>query len=117
MKTRNLLAIAIAALLISCEPEILEGEVFEKDFHPSHTTIQMIPITTTNGKITTTRIIPMVFFYPDAWHISYQKFNEKRGEWDRATVWVSHECFDAVQVGAWYERTDEAMDEQPKVRR
>ena len=116
MKKLVLIVAVFAILLISCTPKIKEGEVYDKDFRPAHTTIILMPIVHYAGKTTFTTLVPMCFFYPDAWYISYRAFNEKSKKWDTATVWVPREVYDLAQVGGWYERTENDLDERPRVR-
>lgn len=112
-----LFALAIVALFTSCAPKITEGEIYDKSFTKAHVSIVLIPIVHKVGKVTTTSLVPMTFFYPDSWHISYRAFNEKENKWDKATVWVTEEVFNMAVVGGWYERTDTDLDDQPRVRR
>lgn len=116
MKKAFFIVAVFAVLLTSCAPKIKEGEVYAKDYSPAHTTVILMPIVRSTGKTTSTTIVPMCFFYPDSWYISYRAFNEKSKKWDSATVWVTREVFDLVQIGGWYERTDEDLDDQPRIR-
>jgi hypothetical protein len=111
-----LLLFAFMTIMVSCSAKIKEGEVYEKKYSPAHSVMLMMPITTTCGKTTTTRIIPMFFFYPNSWSISYQAFNKKENRWDKATVWCTKNIYDMTEIGTWYERTENDFDKQPRIR-
>jgi hypothetical protein len=116
MKKACFIIAVFTVLLTSCAPKIKEGEIYDKDYRPAHTTKVMTPVVHSCGKVTTTTLIPMWVYYPEAWYISYRAFNEKSHKWDSATVWVSQEVYNMAQFGAWYERTDADFDSQPRVR-
>jgi len=116
MKKMAFVIAVFAVLLTSCTPKIKEGEIYDKDFQPAHTTMIMMPIVHSAGKTTFTTLVPMWFFYPDAWYISYRAFNQKSNKWDSATVWVNREVYELSQIGDWYERKENDLDEQPRVR-
>lgn len=108
--------IMVAVFLISCEPKIKEGEVYDKNNTPAHSMMIMMPIVHTTGKTTTTTIIPMWFYYPESWSISYRAFNTKTNKWDNATVWVDRDIYNQVTIGAWYKKNEGDLDEQPKIK-
>ncbi len=116
MKKAFFIVAVFTVLLTSCAPKIKEGEVYAKDYNPAHTAVILMPIVHSAGKTTYTTLVPMFFFYPDSWYISYRAFNEKRHKWDSATVWVTRETYDLAQIGGWYERTENDLDEQPRIR-
>lgn len=116
MKKAFFIIAVLTVMLTSCAPKIKEGEIYAKNYHPAHTAIVTITVVNSCGKVTTTSLIPVLFYYPEAWEISYRAFNEKSHKWDSATVWVSHETYDMAKIGAWYERTDADLDDQPRVR-
>lgn len=106
----------LALILVSCSPKINEGEVYEKEHHPACTTIIIMPVVISAGKTFRTILMPIPFFYPEKWHISYKAFNEKENRWDTATVWVNKSVFDAVEIGHWYKRTKDDLDERPRIK-
>jgi len=116
MKKAFLIIVVFVVLLTSCVPKIKEGEVYDKDYNPAHTSVILMPIVHSAGKTTFTTLVPMCFIYPEAWYISYRAFNEKSQKWDTATVCVTHEVYDLVQIGGWYERTETDLYKQPRVR-
>lgn len=109
---------AIAALMLclslACDPSLKDGEVTSRKFHPAHTQITLMPIVSSNGKTTTTTLIPVPMYYPESWSVDIKKFDGKK--WKRATWWVNRETYDQVTVGCWFKSTDECLEEQPKQR-
>lgn len=93
------LVIAIAILLSACSRKITQGEVIDKSYTPAHSEIMLIPVVTTNGKTTTTRVIPYMYFYNDRWDITIRG-RSKEGEVETATYRVTRDVYDAVEIGA-----------------
>lgn len=112
-----LISLAIAILIMSCSSSLKEGEVYDKQFHQEHTTVLLMPIVHKIGKTTYTTMIPMTFYYPDAWSISYKVFDEEKNKWKTRTVWVSKQVYDATTIGSWYIQADTALAERPRIRK
>lgn len=111
-----LVILVILATLISCKEAIKEGEVYATEFHPSHVSIIMMPVVRTVGKSTSVSMVPIPFFYPDSWSVSFKAFDEKENKWRERTVYVSKEVFDVTAKGMWYETTDTDLSEQPRIK-
>lgn len=90
--------------------------MYEKGFHPAYTSIIMMPVVHSTGKTSTVTMIPIPFFHPDSWSVSFKAFDEKENVWRERTVYVSKEVYDVVNTGMWYEVTDKDLDEAPKIR-
>lgn len=83
--------------LWGCEDKIAEGEVYEKEYRAAHTDVRMMPVVISNGKTTTTTVIPYVVSYPDRYIIHIKAFNGE--EWETEDYYVSKEVYDSVNVG------------------
>ncbi len=103
----------LAMIALTREPSLREGEIYDKTFHPAHTTMILMPVTISTGKSTTTTLIPMWFYYPDSWSIDIKKFNGKK--WLKATWWVSEDVYDQAVVGGYYKVTKDDLDDQPRM--
>lgn len=111
MKRAILLSISVslAVLLTACGTKITSGEVVEKNFSPAHSTVMVIPLVRSNGKTTSTTLVPFIYHYPDTWTITIGKYSERREEMLYATYRVTKDVFDVVEVGAEF-IYDETME-------
>lgn len=105
-------------LLVGCSG-LKEGEIYDKSFSPAHTELIMMPIvhviSTGNTYSTFTTIVPMWFYYPDSWSISYKAFNQKKNKWETAIVWVNQQTYSVANIGMWYKKTEQDFIEQPRI--
>lgn len=101
------------ALMCSCSKKITQGEVINKEYTPSYTTIMMIPIVHTNGKTTTTQIIPFVYRYSDKYEITILGYDSEKNE-STATYRVKKEVFDQVNLGDEFVFSKEYEPEYPE---
>ena len=94
-----LLALCLIMLLslCSCSNKIIEGEVYEKEYREKITTIMSLPLVISNGKTTTTTIIPYVVHYPERYVIHIKAFQD--GEWVTEDFYVSKDVYDTINVG------------------
>lgn len=92
----------LALLLCSCETEITEGEIYEKEFKAEDT--QLIPITTFiyTGKTS----IPVTTFYnrhyPDRYIVRIRQYSEEKNTFLYNEYYVDKETFDKVNIGDWF---------------
>lgn len=91
-------AVFILIFLVSCGHKLTEGEVYEKEFKPQTTQVRFIPIVRSNGKTTTTTIIPYVYRYPDRWIIRIREPNGD-GTYITDEYYTSEEVYDSVNIG------------------
>lgn len=84
--------------LCSCGHELTEGEVYDKEFMPSRTQVVMVPMVISNGKTSTTTIIPYVYFYPDRWLIRIREPNAD-GTYVTDEYYTSKEVYASVNIG------------------
>ena len=63
MKRAVLVVLAVILLLglSGCSGKITSGEVVEKNFTPAHSEVRLIPIVISNGKSSSTRLVPFVY--------------------------------------------------------
>lgn len=88
-------------MLTGCSKEIKEGEVYNKEFKEAHTRIAIIPLTTFNGKTTTTVMIPYTYYYPDRYIIYIKKFEDNK--WKTADYYVTKEIYETISIGDQFE--------------
>lgn len=96
----------------ACSPEIKEGEIESKEFHPASTVMAMMPVTTSNGRSSTTDLVPMFFYYPDSYSIRIKKFTGK--QWEHTTYWVDSYTYSNATIGGYYKASSQDMDERPR---
>jgi hypothetical protein len=59
---KQLTILLLLLITYSCKPPITEGIIIDKYYEPNHTYITVLPIVTTNGKTTSTIMIPYVIY-------------------------------------------------------
>lgn len=95
--TNVLIIIIMLTVLCGCSNAITEGEVYEKQHREAHSQLVMMPIVITNGKTTTTTIIPYYISYPDRYVVFIKAFRD--GEWVTEDFYVSKDVYDTVNIG------------------
>lgn len=96
-----LAAIAAASLVFisGCtQNKITSGEVIDKEFTPAHSKTRMVPVTTFNGKTSSTILVPYVYHYSDNWEITIRDYNEENNELT-ATYRVTEDIYNSVDIG------------------
>lgn len=114
---KKMVLLLVAVILTACGQKLTEGDVFEKEFHPAHTSVQPQTVVHSDGKSTTTSIIMVSHYYPDSWSIGIQAYDAEAKKWIRDTYWVSKEAFDTVEIGNYWKATTESLDTQPRMTR
>jgi hypothetical protein len=112
-------AVCLALLLVllsGCSRKITSGEVIEKSFTPAHSSVMMIPVVRTIGKVTSTTIIPYVYHYSDRYIVKISGYN-KDGERDTASYRVEKAVFETVELGDEFEYVDEMKPDYPEYTR
>lgn len=99
MKKIILLALCLIMLLslCGCLDKITEGEVYEKEYREAHTSLMMLPLVVSNGKTTTTTIVPYIVYYPDRYVIHIRAFVDN--EWVTEDFYVSEEVYNSINIG------------------
>lgn len=87
----------IFLLVCGCSPTITEGEVYAKEYRKAFTTVNYYPVVISNGKTTTTMIIPYTVYYPERWVIFIKSFED--GEWLTEDYFVSESIYNSVNIG------------------
>lgn len=109
-------ALLLALALCGCSQRIREGEVAAKHFYPAHTEIKLIPIVGSNGKSTSTTLMPFVFHYPDKWTVTIQQYSEKKGKMLSATYRVTKAVYDEIEIGAEFAYDPDMEPAEPEYR-
>lgn len=102
MKRAVLVVLAVILLLglSGCSGKITSGEVVEKNFTPAHSEVRLIPIVKSNGKSTSTRLVPFVYHYSDRWDVTIAAWDEEEKKMQTATYRVTEEVYEAAEIGA-----------------
>lgn len=120
MKKIIFLCAALLMLMLTftgCVEKITEGEVVEKNFTPAHVQPRVIPVIISNGKTTTTTMIPYMYYYPDTWSITIQNWDEKENEILTATYRITEEVYNTVEIGAEFVYDEEFEPDYPEYTR
>lgn len=94
------LAVVLLLSISACRSKITSGEVVEKNFTPAHREVRLIPIFISNGKNSSTRLVPFVYHYSDRWDVTIAAWDEKEKKMQTATYRVTEEVYEAVEIGA-----------------
>jgi len=97
-------------LLGACSPSITEGTVYKKEFHPEEYYVMMMPIVTSDGKNTTTTMIPMFMYYPATWEIDIKKYSKKEKKYLTEDYFVDKQVYDSVKTGTYFKFEDDMGD-------
>lgn len=84
-------------LLCGCSSKITEGEVYKKEHREAYTTTMIFPLVISNGKTTTTMMIPYFVHYPERYVIHITAFQD--GEWVTEDFYVDKDVYDSINVG------------------
>lgn len=100
--SRILIGAALCACLIcsGCSEKIREGEIYEKEYKPEKTIVNIVPIIHTNGKTASTTCIPMIYHYPDRWCVRIRSFEKNEdGKYETAQYYTTKEVYDKCRIG------------------
>lgn len=107
----------VVFVLTGCGGQITQGEVVEKNFTPAHSQVVMIPIVHSNGKMTYTTVVPMVYHYSDSYTITIEKWDAEDEEIKRATYRVNEEVYAAVSIGDEFSYEEDMKASEPEYTR
>ena len=99
--------ISIAILLVfvlflsACSPKITSGEVYDKEYREAFTTVSFYPLIISNGKTTTTTMVPYTVYYPERLAIFIKSFED--GEWITEDFYVSEAVYNSINIGDMFE--------------
>ena len=97
-KCKSLLLVCCLFLfLCGCAPEITEGEIYKREYREARTVVQLLPLVTSNGKTTTTVLVPWMVHYPERYVVHIKSFIND--EWQTEDFYVSREVYDSVKIG------------------
>lgn len=88
-------------LFLGCGKRITEGDIVEKWHEPERTWVQVVPITISNGKTTTTTYVPMTQVDDEDWIIQIEAVLDD-GETKTRNFYVSREVYETVDIGDYY---------------
>ena len=88
-------------LLTGCSSEITEGEVYQKEFKPSHSEVRFVPLTMYNGKTSTMILMPFTYYYPDRYVVYIKSFIDN--EWKTADYYIPKEIYETINMGDQFE--------------
>lgn len=104
-------------MLTGCSDKLTEGEVINKEFKEAHTQVMVIPVVHSNGKSTWTQMIPYIYYYPDTWEITIQKWDEENQEMLKATWRVTEDVYNMVNIGDEFVYDEDMEPEEPEYTR
>ena len=112
-----LLAILCCVLCLTSCNKLEEGVVVAKWYEPTHTYVALMPLVISNGKTTTTMMIPYVITDYEDWCVKIKgKYkDEERIE----TIYVSQKLYEYLSIGSHLKLTDDCSmsdDNNHKVR-
>ena len=105
-----LICLLLVASLCGCSNTITEGEVYEKEYREEYTTVMMLPLVISNGKTTSTIMVPYFIRYPDRYVIFIKAYQDD--EWKTEDFYVSKEVYDSINIGDMFLYDEERGDLQ-----
>jgi len=97
---KKIICTAICIILIvslcGCST-ITEGEVYEKEYREAHTQIMMLPLNISNGKTSSTIMVPYFIRYPERYVILIKAYQDEK--WVTEDFYVSKEVYDTINIG------------------
>ena len=105
-----LICFLLVVYLCGCSNVITEGEVYEKEYREEYTTIMMLPMVISNGKSTTTTMVPYFIHYPERYVIFIKAYQDE--EWKTEDFYVSKEVYDSTNIGDMFLYDEERGDLQ-----
>ena len=94
--------------LSACSPKITSGEVYDKEYREAFTTVSFYPLIISNGKTTTTTMVPYTVYYPERWVIFIKSFED--GEWITEDFYVSEAVYNSINIGDMFEYDENRGD-------
>ena len=111
---RIALLVLMFLLLVGCGAKITSGEVIDKKYTKAHTQVIMVPLVMSNGKTTTTTIIPYLYHYADRWEITIRQYDAENGAEVTATYSVTQDVYDAVNLHDEFVYNKDMEPEEPE---
>lgn len=105
-----LICILLVVSLCGCSNAITESEVYEKEYREAHTQVIVFPLIISNGKTSSTIMIPYFVHYPDRYVIFIKAYQDE--EWKTEDFYVSKEVYDSINVGDMFLYDEERGDLQ-----
>lgn len=105
-----LICILLVVSLCGCSNAITEGEVYEKEYREAHTQVIVFPLIISNGKTSSTIMIPYFVHYPDRYVIFIKAYQDE--EWKTEDFYVSKEVYDSINIGDMFLYDEERGDLQ-----
>lgn len=102
--------------LYGCSTNITSGEVVDKTFTPAHVQTVIVPTHISNGKTSTTIMVPYTYYYSDTWRIKIQQYTEEDG-YLTATYRVTEDVYNTVSIGDQFEWNEDMEPQNPEYTR
>ena len=107
-KIRISILLAFVLFLPACSLKITSGEVYDKEHRDAFTTVSLYPLIISNGKTTTTLMVPYTFYYPERWVIFIKSFED--GEWLTEDFYVSETVYNSISIDDMFEYDESRGD-------
>ena len=107
-KIRIAILLAFVLFLSACSLKITSGEVYDKEHRDAFTTVSLYPLIISNGKTTTTTMVPYTVYYPERWVIFIKSFED--GEWITEDFYVSEAVYNSINIGDMFEYDENRGD-------
>ena len=105
-----LICILLVISLCGCSNAITEGEVCKKEYREAYTQVMVLPLIMSNGKTTSTIMVPYFVHYPDRYVIFIKAYQDE--EWKTEDFYVSKEVYDSIKIGDMFLYDEERGDLQ-----
>ena len=93
----SLIVFCVSVIVVSCE-HLEYGNIVEKEYHPAWTQVMFIPIIISDGKTTSTMMIPYFVWHNESWSIDVEGKGTK-GSIMTETFYVDKLAYDTSKIG------------------
>ena len=102
-KIIKLLIIPLTVLILcGCSHDVTYGEIINKEHNEPYRQLLILPVHISNGKNSTTILVPYWVFHEENWKIEIKGKN-KDGGIDTETYYITEDLYNNINIGDMYE--------------
>lgn len=106
MNSKQIIKLLIIPLMVlilcGCSHDVTYGEIINKEHNEPYRQLLMLPVHISNGKTSTTILVPYWIFHEENWKIEIKGKN-KDGKIDTETYYITEDLYDNISIGDMYE--------------
>lgn len=107
---RKTIGLMLLIVAVGCSSAPVNGIVTAKAFTPAHSFMVVMPITMSDGRNTTTTLIPVWFHEPDRWTLTIEPYDSDGKPLAVRKIMVQRGVYDTVKIGEWFANSPDKID-------